>query len=87
MVRTGPPADRYTAHPLTGMRPARYRAIPSKSAVSSRLRDKEEEGEEEEGEKFLAHATLPWLPRMVRHLRAIPSPCAGRRNEVTSPRR
>ncbi|RWW22161.1 hypothetical protein GW17_00013657 [Ensete ventricosum] len=55
------------------------------STVNGQLREKEE-GEEEEGEKYLACAALPWFLRTVRRPRAIlrrqaiPSPCVGRRN-------
>ncbi|RWW63758.1 hypothetical protein BHE74_00029050 [Ensete ventricosum] len=58
---------------------ALYRVVPSKSVVGGRfrplvvdfdrggrLREKEEEGEEEAGEKYLAHAALPRFPRTVR---------------------
>ncbi|RZR74306.1 hypothetical protein BHM03_00035192 [Ensete ventricosum] len=67
-VRTG----RYGQ--LIGTLIARHRAIPLKSTIDGRLREKE--GEEEEGEKYLARAALPWFP----HAWAITSPRAGRRN-------
>ncbi|RRT70588.1 hypothetical protein B296_00035694, partial [Ensete ventricosum] len=51
------------------MRTARYQAMPPKSAVDSRLREKEE-GEEEEGEKYLVRVALPRFPRAIRRLRA-----------------
>ncbi|RWW21013.1 hypothetical protein BHE74_00008920 [Ensete ventricosum] len=56
-VRTG----RYGQ--LIGTLIARHRAIPLKSTIDGRLREKE--GEEEEGEKYLARAALPWFPHAV----------------------
>ncbi|RWW52733.1 hypothetical protein BHE74_00040832 [Ensete ventricosum] len=81
---------------LIGTRTARYRRNRSsaidfghwRSTVDGQLREKEEEGEEEEGEKYLARTALPRflvqsIARMIRRPRAIPSPRAGRRNEAT----
>ncbi|RWW29187.1 hypothetical protein GW17_00006300 [Ensete ventricosum] len=38
-------------------------------------------------QKYLAPAAISWFPCVVRHPRAILSPCVGRRNDATAPRR
>ncbi|RWW51296.1 hypothetical protein BHE74_00042369 [Ensete ventricosum] len=62
-----------------GTRTARYRAVLSKSAVDSRLKEKEEEGEEEKGEKRDIPALLGFPARSV--ARGLPSPIGEMRRE------
>ncbi|RRT52915.1 hypothetical protein B296_00044760 [Ensete ventricosum] len=68
-----------------GTRTARYRAVLSKSAVDSRLKEKEEEGEEEKGEKRDIPALLGFPARSVARGRffagGLPSPIGEMRRE------
>ncbi|RZR72934.1 hypothetical protein BHM03_00018674 [Ensete ventricosum] len=50
VIRTGPPTDRYANRPLPGDTTEIDHHLPSISTDISRGREKEEEGEEEEGE-------------------------------------
>ncbi|RZR94623.1 hypothetical protein BHM03_00023367 [Ensete ventricosum] len=73
------------------MRNARYQEVPPKSTVSGRLREKEEEGEEEKGEKREILA-LPWFPvqsvaRRRFFANELPSPRTGRQREEKGTRR
>ncbi|RRT66436.1 hypothetical protein B296_00023815 [Ensete ventricosum] len=73
------------------MRNARYQEEPPKSTVSGRLREKEEEGEEEKGEKREILA-LPWFPvqsvaRRRFFANELPSPRTGRQREEKGTRR
>ncbi|RZS00395.1 hypothetical protein BHM03_00030092 [Ensete ventricosum] len=58
-------------HRLTSTRTACYRAVPSKSTIGGRLREKK--GEEEEGVKYLVRVALPRFPCTVCLNRAAPS--------------